>query len=537
MSDPAGLAYALTAVVCAAVAMATWRRRAQNPVLAVLLTVVMAGGCWWSVGLAVTVVATDQATAAVAMIATFPGPSCMLAALVCFAFAVANPQWAPRRGAVVALLTEPVLIMLAAATNPWHLLVYGGAGAAALTAPAGWTYGPLYWLDSGYEYLEMAVAVALVARGWWKAPSAFRAQRLTLLLAALVPLAANAVFLAGGFGHILDPTPFGFTVTGIVMSYAISRQDLFTFSPVARALIVDQVGDAVVVIGTGGRFLDLNPAGIDLVRGVRPDAPANLVGVLADGLFGDLSAAGQTELVVDLAGGRAEFHVQASPLVDRRRRDLGRVYVARDVTEANALSRRLAAAHTQLVAQVETIEVLRADLVELAGRDPLTGLHNRRHLVARFAALLAAAEATGGLLAVAVFDLDEFKSVNDTHGHLAGDAVLIAFAALMTRCAPPDALVARWGGEEFFAALPGADAAAGLAYADDVRRHSEHGSVMVDALSIGCTVSGGVATYPASGATMDALFHAADGAVYEAKRSGRNAVRLHRASVTSPRGV
>ena len=69
-------------------------------------------------------------------------------------------------------------------------------------------------------------------------------------------------------------------------------------------------------------------------------------------------------------GGRAEFQVKASALIDRRHRALGTVYVARDVTEGNALSRRLSAAHTQLVQQVETIDLLRADLAEQASRDP-----------------------------------------------------------------------------------------------------------------------------------------------------------------------
>jgi diguanylate cyclase (GGDEF)-like protein len=428
---------------------------------------------------------------------------------------------------LVCLLVEPALITLAGLTNPWHLLVYRGAGAAQLTGSAGWTYGPVFWLDSAYGYLMVAVGLALVAWSWWKAAPAFKGQRLAVFVGALVPFALNLVFLGGGSSRGPDPTPLGFAVTGTILWYAIFRQDLFAFSPVARALIVDQIGDAVVVVSPGGRILDLNLAASDLMRYMNPAAPTKLVGAPAE-VFGSMivpSDTRQSELIVEFPGGRNEYEVRSSSLVDRRRRALGEVYVARDVTEANALSRRLAAAHTMLVRQVETIDLLRADLAEQASRDPLTGLHNRRHLLEHFAPMLAEAEADGGTLAVALFDIDYFKSVNDDYGHLAGDAVLRALAQRIRERAPVGALVARWGGEEFFVALPGADATTGLAIADDLRLRCAQDTIEVEGWRISCTLSGGVAVFPSSGTTMDELFHAADLAMYEAKSAGRNVVR------------
>ena len=536
MRSSAGLAYASVAVVFAWVAVVTWRRRVNNPVIATALTVGMAGACWWAVTLAVVVTATDPAVSGIATALNFPGAGSLVAGYACLGFAIARPRWVPQRRLVVVLLVEPVLMMLAVATNHWHQLVYRGPGASQLTGPAGWTFGPLYLVDLNYNYLLVAVGLASLAVSWWQAPPALRNQRLVLLGAGLVPLAVNMMFLTGKFGHIVDPTLFGFAITGVVLTYAIFRRDLLTFTPVARALIVDQVGDAVVVVSPGGRVLDLNPAAAALARAMDPQAPTKLVGVASDEIFGGGLAGGSTpELVVELPGGRAEFHVRCSPLVDRHDRDLGSVYVARDVTQANALSRRLAAAHSQLLEQVETIDALRADLVELTNRDPLTGLHNRRHLVERFAALLAATK-TRQTLAVALFDVDQFKSINDTYGHLAGDEVLIALARRMQDAAPPGALVARWGGEEFFVALPGADAAQGLDFADDLRRRCEHDPTLVDGQLIRCTVSGGVAAYPASGTTMDDLFLAADHAMYEAKNAGRNLVRPDRTSTRSTAG-
>ncbi len=522
------IANAVAAVICAAIATVTWRRRALHVPFAVALTFVMAGGCWWSVALAIVVGATNQTVVAIATLLTFPGPSILTPAFMCLGLSIAQPQWVPRRWMLAALLVEPAAITLGALTNPWHLLVFRGEGATQLTGSAGWTYGPLFWADSAYGYLTVGIGLALVAWSWWRSPPAFRRQRLTVFVGALVPFALNAAYLAAGSRGGADPTPLGFAVTGTILWYAIFRQDLFTFSPVARALIVDQIGDAVVVVSPGGRVLDLNVAASDLLRSMNPAALSKPVGAPAE-VFGSMITPGDTrqgEFIVEFPGGRTEYEVRSSSLVDRRRRALGEVYVARDVTEANALSRRLAAAHAMLVRQVETIDLLRADLVEQASRDPLTGLHNRRHLLENFAPMLADAEVARGTLSVALFDIDHFKSVNDDYGHLAGDAVLVELAHRIRERAPADALVARWGGEEFFVALPGADATTGMAVADDLRLRCARDTIEVECWRISCTLSGGVAVFPSSGTTMDELFQAADLALYEAKRLGRNIVRL-----------
>jgi diguanylate cyclase (GGDEF)-like protein len=534
LQHPVGIAYALAAIVFAWIASVTWRRRAHNPTLAVSMVVVMMGLGVSSIADAVAVSSATQRTAAIASLAILPGVGIATGAFLCLGLGVARPQWTPRPGFIVLLLVEPALITVATATNPWHRWVYRGAGASELTGSTAWGYGPVFWWHTGYSYLAILIGIGFIAWGWWKAPPAFRQQRLTILLATLIACAANVAYLARGFGNLGDPTPFGFAIAGTVIFYAIFRQNLIMLSPVARALLIDQIGDAIMVISPGGLFLDLNPVAVDLVRALNPGAPTDLVGAPAPALFADglMAPPGdrETEVVVEFDGARAEFQMRFSPLVDRRHHDLGTVLVARDVTESNNQSRRLSAAHIQLVRQVETIELLRADLAEQASRDPLTGLHNRRHLVDGFASMISAAEHTGEPLAVALFDIDRFKLVNDMYGHLAGDAVLLGLAQLMSQQAPPHALLARWGGEEFFVALPCADAATGLAFADDLRRRFELNEIVIQGRMIRCTLSGGVAAYPASGTTMDDLFHAADVSMYEAKKAGRNLVGVDKPS-------
>ncbi len=525
-----GVAYLVVVGIFVWIAVVTWQRRAHNPTVALSLCVVMLGLGVSSLADAVAVSSTTERAAAIATLAILPGAGVACGAFACLGCGIARPQWAPSRRLVLLLLIEPVLVTVAAVTNPLHLWLYSGPGAEGLTGSAHWEHEPAFWWHTAYCYLLLAVGVGFLARGVWRPPMGFRRQRLTVLLATLIACAANVAYLGRGFDELVDPTPFGFAAMGLVTFWAIFRQDLITASPVARALVFDQIGDAVVVVSPAGKVLDLNPAALDLLRSMNPDAPAHLVGQAAEPLLGqhlDPTGSGEKEIVVELAAERLEFQVRATRLIDHYGRGLGTVLVARDVTEANNQVRRLAAAHAQLVRQVETIDLLRADLAELASHDHLTALHNRRHLVEGVAAMIAAAEHTGDTFAVVLVDIDRFKTVNDAHGHQAGDAVLVDLARLMKECAPPGALVARWGGEEFFAALPGCDVQAGFAFADALRRRCELNSIRVKGHLVTCTLSAGVASYPASGTTMDELFHAVDVSLYRAKDAGRNHVCVH----------
>lgn len=535
LRDPVGLSYAITAVVFVGIAHAALRRRAHNPTLATSLAVVMLALAVAAMADAVAVSSIGETTAAVASLAILPAVSIAAGAFGCLALTLTFPQWTPPAWLIAVLLIEPVAVAAAAATNPWHGWLYSGSGFAELTGSAAWLHAPGYWAHTGYCYLAFGGGAAVIAWGWWTASPAFRRQRLTFFLATAIPVVGNSLYVLGGFNEAVDPTPFCLAVTGVLMAHTLVKQDLITFSPVARALIVDQIGDAVMVVNPAGRIVDLNAAGVRLAHALRRDAPEDLIGLSCDELFGRLGGVDEAPfgLAARLPEGPAEFQVCVSPLLDARGGVLGEVFVARDVTEANALARSLTTANTRLVRQVETIEHLRADLAELSSRDALTGLHNRRYMVERFGQMVAAAEASGATLAVVLLDIDRFKAINDVHGHLGGDEALVVLAQRIRVHAPTGALVARWGGEEFFVALPGADAATGLAFADDVRAACERDGIPVAGRVIPCTVSGGVALYPGSGTTVNELFHAADVALFEAKNAGRNRVRLY-ARFTGP---
>jgi diguanylate cyclase (GGDEF)-like protein len=158
-----------------------------------------------------------------------------------------------------------------------------------------------------------------------------------------------------------------------------------------------------------------------------------------------------------------------------------------------------------------------------AATDPLTGLGNRRLVEDALARLVAQSRRTGERFAVAVVDLDRFKPVNDTHGHAAGDALLVAIAGVLDHVTREYDVVGRHGGDEFIVLLAGLDAHDALAVMDRCR-------VAVAALRVGdppvgVTASIGVAPAPADGGCdAGSLVRAADHAVYVAKARGGNCV-------------
>lgn len=166
---------------------------------------------------------------------------------------------------------------------------------------------------------------------------------------------------------------------------------------------------------------------------------------------------------------------------------------------------------------------LRNEVADLALLDDLTGVGNRRHLLQRLTEECARSERSGAPFALLVIDLDGFKSINDTHGHAAGDACLQHFTLMaQTRLRPGD-LLARSGGDEFCIVLPSSTLREGAMIARRVLEVCRLDAEQCSGADIPIAVSIGVAQWgPEIGAFPDRLIAAADHALYDAKKGGRN---------------
>jgi two-component system, cell cycle response regulator len=170
-------------------------------------------------------------------------------------------------------------------------------------------------------------------------------------------------------------------------------------------------------------------------------------------------------------------------------------------------------------------ESFHENLLSSALRDGLTKLFNKRYLLDRLDSELKFAQRHETALSLLMLDVDHFKTINDGHGHLAGDAVLAHLAETLTRAVRNEDVIARFGGEEIAIVLRAIGIEPALHMAERLRRHVEQTLVPFQGQALKATVSIGVAGFPSTASkTTDELLEAADQALYRAKHAGRNKV-------------
>ena len=240
--------------------------------------------------------------------------------------------------------------------------------------------------------------------------------------------------------------------------------------------------------------------------------PEDLTGALSAALRRALDTGDTQAIDFAFAGPRGErhYHARIAPERGRDGRPVSVIGISRDITE-----RRRFEAHIQ----------------HLASHDKLTGLPNRALLGDRVEQAILQARRAHGSLALLFIDLDQFKLVNDSFGHAAGDALLVEVAERLKQTVREGDTVARLGGDEFVILLTN------LAHAEDsavvARKIAQalERPIALDSGELGVTGSIGISLYPEDGDSLDALLQCADAAMYRAKDAGRNAFHYYSAEM------
>lgn len=198
-------------------------------------------------------------------------------------------------------------------------------------------------------------------------------------------------------------------------------------------------------------------------------------------------------------------------------------------------------ANLTMLASQAAVSIENARLYEtlqrLAVTDPLTKLFRRNYFEEQMDAELGRCRRYGRPLSVMMLDIDHFKSVNDTYGHAAGDAVLQGLAGLLRRYARKDDLIARYGGEEFVAYLVETDEEGARLAGERVRTGTENQEfVLPDGRKLKVTISVGTASFPSDADDVATLVQRADLALYAAKHGGRNQVQNYYEGLEMPTG-
>jgi diguanylate cyclase (GGDEF)-like protein/PAS domain S-box-containing protein len=312
------------------------------------------------------------------------------------------------------------------------------------------------------------------------------------------------------------------TITDITQRKAAERA---LFNEKERAQVTLQsIGDAVVTTDARGNIEYLNPVAEQLTGWEARQAqglPIESIITLTDETTGEpvtnpVSRCLQEERVVTLAdnvvlvardGSTIAIQDSAAPIQDRNGLVVGAVMVFHDVRQERQLHRRLA---------------------YLASHDPLTGFINRRELEERLSTVLAAVKAEPSKPAALLYmDLDQFKVVNDTCGHSAGDLLLRQLGDVLRARVPKSGALARLGGDEFAVLLSDHTMAAATAIAESLREAiaAFRFSWRDNALQVGVSI--GIVPVEADSETVATLMSAADVACYVAKDLGRNRIHVY----------
>ena len=267
----------------------------------------------------------------------------------------------------------------------------------------------------------------------------------------------------------------------------------------------------MIILDNMGSVLEINPAAQNMLNISLPKPPENSVDLVLNSYPGMIDAyknqvSKTNEIFIKTESGINYCEVSLKQLNNSNDIPVGWIYQIYDVTRRK----------------------LEEDKIkELATHDVLTGLINRTYFEKVFSGSLEAAKMSGISLAVAYLDLDDFKNVNDSFGHDAGDVLLREVSDRLKAVLKGSGIVSRYGGDEFAVLFPSVDGQKTLdnfacAIGEELEKHIEY-----DGLQIPIRASIGFSIFPQDGDSLDELIKTADKAMYEKKRSNKLAYVVH----------
>jgi len=371
--------------------------------------------------------------------------------------------------------------------------------------------GILYYIQLAYLIsLSMASQLLLLLKVF-KSRGKVRKQSLFVFLGSLVPFINILIFperIAGGF----DSQPLALGVMGCFIGISLFRYRMLDLIQAAREKAVDNMGDGLLVIDHSGLVLDINRKGreLPLLEGFtlgRIYPGETRFGTYLSGFIGRGRDRFDPDRALFREGGRV-FRIFMSSLSEGRGKGKsGYLIIIHDTTEmVNLVS----------------------DLEHHARIDSLTGIYNRRHWMNLVRKEWDTAVLNKSALVLIIFDLDHFKRINDTYGHVFGDEVLRTVADRVREILRKTEILGRYGGEEFCLYCAVEDREQAYAIGERVRECVESLNMSREGVPVRLTTSVGVCFgCPDGEERLDSYLQKADEALYRAKGAGRNMTVLY----------
>ena len=400
----------------------------------------------------------------------------------------------------------PVLTIAIAATSTWHELLYLNPGIdrveglTILRFKRGvWSYAHLL-----YTYGIFIYGALVYARALFLGSGTRRGQAGFMLAGTILPIGAHLAYVTGVFSIKTDITPVAFAASAVLYAFGFFRYRLFDIRPIARDKVFEDMHEAALIVDEEGNLIDYNKAArIIFPRLSEPGQPPSFESLsrLYPGLSVALSddKTSQTLTIVDASGESLSLETQCSHLVHGNLRWKATLILLRDISERVMLYERLK---------------------DLASRDTLTGVANRRFFYERADMELDRARRHGRPIGFGMMDMNGFKSINDTYGHQAGDDALRLVTRLCVDTLRSCDLMGRIGGDEFAFIFPECDEAGATAAINKLRTvvGSATFSVQEDTRRLSAAF-GAIGSVGPMHPDLEALLASADARMYVDKQS------------------
>lgn len=425
-----------------------------------------------------------------------------------------SQRWLPKPviGCMVLLSTTTLLLDW---TNSYHRLYYPNMRLDRHGSLTTIFFEKSTWYGIQLAYLHGCVLVSniLLLKKWLHSPRFFRQQSATVFMASLIPWLACFVYVFEASPFNLDLSPFALILTGSLLALGLFRYQILDITPVARDRIFETMKEGVLVFDHQNRLIDFNPA----ASSILPDLSSSQIGMKVESLFVPYPSLRQQIESTDSSMESIELNIKTdsdcryyqsrlTPIVHRTGKQMGKMIVLNDITQ-----------HVDLLEKINRI----------AATDELTGIYNRRYFMRLAQEELYRADRYGRPVSLIIWDMDHFKQINDTYGHIIGDRVLQTAVNICRDFLRESDILGRFGGEEFIILLPETPPTMALDIADRLCKRIAIQPIDTDISSLNATASFGVFGMDViNDINLEVLVKKADKALYQAKNSGRNRAEL-----------
>lgn len=367
--------------------------------------------------------------------------------------------------------------------------------------------GPLYYVFIIYSYFVLIYMLSSFYHSYKFNKYNLKEQSKLMLIASIVPASFNIVYLLGLTPKNYDPTPLGFLIMCHFVYRAIFDYKFMDLKDTIRGSVFDKISEGILVLDTEYRIVDFNNSASILLPYLVEEHIGNFIKdyKLGREIIGS-SKGDFFEILCEECSRKRNLEFRRNPIYVKGKL-VAYIYIFSDNT---VLKDRI------------------SNLSFLATHDFLTGLHNRMDFLKLINSELYRVMRYGGELSLVMLDIDFFKKVNDTYGHICGDEILRGLTLLIKKNLRAIDIFARYGGEEFCILLPSTSIENAEKFSEKIRKIVEENIFYFNKKDIKITISLGLTYYnqEMNEVTFEELLDTADRALYESKKTGRNKLSI-----------